>query len=198
MRRFPILLAVVGCFLSTAAVRQLPMVWFSNQFPPDVTVDEGNSGTRVARFEITHEQLTRPTTVTYTVAPDQNHPNFPTAVGGTTCGPAVDFIAVTNRAFTIPVGAPNPTYIDVTICGDTEAEPTEVFRISFDRGSPYAADRNVECLERCINRGYIRNDDGTPPPPPKQCTMNGKPFPCPPPKPPTPRCRMVNGQLICP
>ena len=110
------------------------------------------------------------------------------ATGGTACGPGVDFIAFTPQPFTFAAGSSGPFYFDVTICGDAQPEPTETFLITLG---------NVECMEKYPAVGIIRNDDGDPPPPPKECTFNGKPITCPPPE-LTPRCRMVNGKLVCP
>jgi len=80
------------------------------------SLSEGNSGTRVATFAVSLSQAAS-VPVTYTIATANG-----TATGGT------DFVAKTVTGETIPAGMTSKTF-DVTINGDTAAEPDETFQV---------------------------------------------------------------------
>lgn len=186
MRRVPVLLAIAGCLFSTAAVQPSKMLHFDFPGWPNQSIDEGNSGTRVIRFGVKMLEdvpLREPVRGTYTAQGSVRQGDTP-ATGGTTCSPGVDFIAATNQPFTFAAGSSGPFFIDVTICGDTSPEELETIRVVM---------QGVDCLEKCVAVGQIRNDDGEPP---RQCTMQGRSFPCPPDQ-KRARCKVVNGQLVC-
>ena len=105
----------------------------------DISVNEGNSGTRLMTFTVT---LSKPasTAVTYTLA---------TADGTATAGS--DYIAIPPTAQSIPAGQTSKNFA-VTIKGDTTVEANETFAANLSNATGATiADRQAI--------GTIRNDD---------------------------------------
>ena len=107
----------------------------------DVSVFEGNSGTKQMGFVVTLSQAsTAPVTF-----------NAKTQKPGTTATDGVDFVAakVTNQV--IPAGQTSKLF-NVTINGDTTVEPTEVIRATVSSAGVDVSDALAD--------GLIANDDG--------------------------------------
>ncbi len=105
----------------------------------DVSISEGNSGTKIATF-----------TVTRTGGTDAFSVDFATANGTATAGS--DYVATTG---TLVFGAEASKTISVTINGDTAAEANENFFVNLSNVS------NGGTIVDAQGVGTITNDDGT-------------------------------------
>lgn len=111
----------------------------------DVTVNEGDAGTTTATFTITRSSLG-----------NERYPNPVTVdwvAEGVTAQVGVDFVAASG---TVTFGGLTET-VDVSVLGDTTAEPNETFRITLS--NPQNA-----VITDGVGIGTIVNDDGAPPP----------------------------------
>ncbi len=107
---------------------------------PDVTITEGDSGTKMANFTVT---MSAPSTVPVSF-------QFATAGGTATAG--TDYVARAMTGRTIQPGLTTTT-VGVTINGDTTAEPDETFFLNLS--SPVGA-----TLADSQGVATIQNDDG--------------------------------------
>lgn len=105
----------------------------------DVSIAEGNSGTRLATFTVKLSQASA-SPVTYSIATANG-----TAVAGS------DYGARSLSGETIPAGQTSRTFA-VTINGDTSVEPNETFSASISGASVSVSDG--------FANGFILNDDG--------------------------------------
>jgi hypothetical protein len=117
----------------------------------DVSVSEGNSGSKTATFTVT---LTNPPASTVTVS-------YATANGTATAGS--DYTGASGT-LTFPNGTTTQT-VDVTISGDTNAELDETFFVNLSNPS------GATIIDG-QGTGTITNDDGTPPPAPPSLSIN--------------------------
>ena len=106
----------------------------------DVSITEGNSGTRIATFTVTLSQASA-TPVTYTIA---------TANGSAVAGS--DYVARKLTGQSIAAGATSKTFA-VTINGDTAVEGNETFSVNLSAAS------GATILDGRAS-GIIANDDG--------------------------------------
>ena len=188
MRCWPVLSVVMGCLLNISVAHALDLVFVLNKRP---TVTEGNNGTRVLRFEATSMTrampLAQPITGTISVWPGPGN----AAVGGATCSAGIDFIQFTDKPFTIPAGSSAPFFFDVTICGDTARESTENVTMAIRPGELCGTDG-------CLHYGNIVDDDTLSPVPGAGTQLQQKPEALKAPiDPPRPKCRLINGSLVC-
>jgi hypothetical protein len=106
----------------------------------DVTIGEGNAGTKVATFTVTLSQVAA-APVTYNIATSNV-----TATAGS------DYVAKSLVGESIPAGQLSKTFT-VTINGDTAVEPNETFRVTLSNISGNAT------LFKFTGTGTITNDD---------------------------------------
>jgi hypothetical protein len=106
----------------------------------DVTISEGNSGTKVATFTVFLSQVA-PVPITYSVG---------TSNITATAGP--DYVATSLSGEAIPAGQLSKTFT-VTLNGDTTLEPNETFRVTLSNISAGAT------LFKYTGTGTITNDD---------------------------------------
>ena len=108
----------------------------------DVTISEGNSGTKVATFTVTRSGGTAAFDV-----------NFATSNGSATVADS-DYVAASN---TLHFGAnENTQTISVTINGDTKVEANETFNVLLSNAT------NGATISDSQGVGTITNDDGAP------------------------------------
>src|SRR2546421_59796 len=106
----------------------------------DVTIAEGNSGTKVATFTVSHTG-----TAAFSV-------NYATADGSATAGS--DYVATSNTLnFAAGSGAAQSQTVSVTINGDTTVEPDETFFVNLLNPT------NGGTLVKSQGIGTITNDD---------------------------------------
>src|SRR5436190_23298661 len=106
----------------------------------DVTIAEGNSGTKVATFTVSHTG-----TAAFSV-------NYATADGSATAGS--DYVATSNTLnFAAGSGAAQSQTVSVTINGDTTVEPDETFFVNLSSAT------NGGTLVKSQGIGTITNDD---------------------------------------
>ena len=111
----------------------------------DVTISEGDSGTKVATFTVTRSGGTAAFDV-----------NFATSDGTATVADS-DYVAASN---TLHFGAnQNTQTISVTINGDTKVEANETFNVDLSNAT------NGATISDSQGVGTITNDDVAPPPP---------------------------------
>jgi parallel beta-helix repeat protein len=108
----------------------------------DVTIAEGNAGSKVATFTVTLSS--------HTVGPATVH--FATASGTATAGS--DFTAASGT-LSFPVGTPSKT-VSVTIKGDSLIESDETFTVALSAPSANAGLSSTDS----VATGTILNDDG--------------------------------------
>jgi hypothetical protein len=106
----------------------------------DVTIGEGNAGTKVATFTVTLSQVAA-APVTYNIATSNV-----TATAGS------DYVAKSLVGESIPAGQLSKTFT-VTINGDAAVEPNETFRVTLSNVSGNAT------LFKFTGTGTITNDD---------------------------------------
>lgn len=158
------------------------------------TVIEGNSGTQLLRFQATTMTLPvplqQPLSGTISLIPGPGS----LAVGGASCAPGVDFIAFTDKPFTIPAGSRPPFFFDVVVCSDTVPEP--------NKNVTMAIRPNTLCIgEGCLHYGTIIDDDtASNPLAPGNLQLQPRPgvtVPDPRLQQPRPNCRLINGSFVC-
>ena len=119
----------------------------------DVTISEGNSGTKVATFTVTRSGGTAAFDVNYATS------------DGTATTADGDYVATSN---TLHFGAnQNTQTISVTINGDTKVEANETFNVNLSNAT------NGATISDGQGVGTITNDDVAPPPPPPGETIVG-------------------------
>jgi hypothetical protein len=106
----------------------------------DVTISEGNSGTKVATFTVTRSGGTAAFDV-----------NFATSNGTATVADG-DYVAASNALHF--AANQNSQTISVTINGDTKVEPNETFKVSLSNAT------NGATISDSQGVGTITNDDG--------------------------------------
>jgi cysteine-rich repeat protein len=106
----------------------------------DVTITEGNSGTKLATFTVTQSQAA-PYAVTFSAA----------TTGAGTATPGVDYVALALTGQTIAAGALSKT-VSVTLNGDTTVEANETYVVSLSNA-------NGATLADGSALGIITNDD---------------------------------------
>ena len=113
----------------------------------DVTISEGNSGTKVATFTVTRSGGTAAFDV-----------NYATSSNGTATVADGDYVAASN---TLHFGAnQNTQTISIAINGDTKVEANETFNVVLSNAT------NGATISDSQGIGTITNDDTAPPPPP--------------------------------
>ena len=105
----------------------------------DVSITEGNSGTKNASFTVSLSTLSGATTTV----------DYTTADGTTTAGS--DYVAVVGATLSIPAGNPSGA-LNIVIKGDTVTEPDETFFVNLSNPG------NATILDG-QGQGTIQNDD---------------------------------------
>ena len=133
----------------------------------DARVFEGSGGAHQVTFNVTTSGTSGSSSFRLNVFAQATGLR-PAAVGGTSCGPGVDFITVTNQQFT--VGSTGTFAIPITICGNTTVD-SRLFSggVSTDRDfvatlTPIEVPANsgLPVCARCTSFITIVDDDGPP------------------------------------